>query len=47
MTGDHFDDYQDPDDCELEVWLLLLALIALILWLFVAACAESAQVVIP
>lgn len=47
MTGDRFDDYRDPDDCGFEVLLLLFALVALVAWLIVAACAETAQTVIP
>lgn len=43
MAGDS----RDPDDCGFEVSLLLFALVALVAWLVVAACAETAQTVIP
>lgn len=47
MDGDRFDDYQDPDDCGPMISLLLFSLVALMAWMLVAACAESAQVVVP
>lgn len=47
MTGDRFDGYQDPDDCGPAVSLLMFSFVAFMVWLLVATCAESAQVVIP
>lgn len=47
MTGDWYDDHQDPDNRGHEVSLLLISLVALMAWLLVAACVESAQVVVP
>lgn len=47
MTGDRFDDHLDPDDCGPGASLLLFALVALMAWMLVAACAESAQTVVP
>lgn len=44
MTGDRFDDHQDPDDCGPVAALLLFSIVALMAWMLVAACAESAQV---
>lgn len=38
---------RDPDDFGFEISLLLFALVALVAWLVVAACAETAQTVIP
>lgn len=47
MIGDRFDEHHDPDDRGPEVSLLLFALVALMAWMLVAACAESAQTVVP
>ena len=47
MVGDRFDDYQDHDDCDVRMSLLLFFLVALIAWLLFAGYAESAQTVMP
>lgn len=43
MAGDR----RNPDDCGFEVSLLLFSLVALMAWMLVAACAESAQTMVP